>query len=191
MSDDPDRVVCRSPCHDTVARPAKRLKDHHDVPRPASRVAAPEVDREPVGVAERVDKGGAVSEPQIGAAAGSSLDAVPALQRQITDLDGDNLPSDVVGTPVPPGSGLYAFAVAVILWIGVAMADVSALIWYTWDLLATVCGKPLPRCKLRCRCVVDGSVYKAVLPSCGSWYRLEPLLRGAREIWREVVTPGT
>ena len=104
-SDDPDRVVCRSPCQDTVARPAKRLKDHHDAPHSASKVAAPEDVREPVGVEEHVDKGAAASVPQVGAVAGDSVEAVPALQVQVTELDGESLPSDVIGIPMPPRSG--------------------------------------------------------------------------------------
>ena len=77
------------------------------------------------------------------------------MQRRITDLDGELLPSDVVGTPEPPGLGFYALAVALILWIGVAMADICALLWYVWDFLATICGKPPPRCTQRCRVIVD------------------------------------
>ena len=39
---------------------------------------------------------------------------VTILQERVTELDGENLPSDVVGNPVVPRSGAYAWIVAVI-----------------------------------------------------------------------------
>ena len=87
---------------------------------------------------------------------------VAILQKRVTELDGDNLPSDIVGNPVDPRSGMYAWIVAAILWIGMVAVDWFAWLWYTWDFLATICGKPPPRCNKRCRYCIDKTVLRCL-----------------------------
>ena len=59
---------------------------------------------------------------------GSSTDAatVACFQERVTNLDGESLPSETVGTPDAPGSGWYALMVATILWVSMAALDICA-----------------------------------------------------------------
>ena len=49
---------------------------------------------------------------------------------------------------------MVSLSVAVILWMTVAALDISAWFWYIWDFVATIFGKPPPRCSVQCRYVV-------------------------------------
>ena len=66
----------------------------------------------------------------------------------------------MVGNPKDPGSGWYALVVAAILWVVLAALDICAWLWYFWDLIMAVLGRPPPICTVRCRCVVDNTVSK-------------------------------
>ena len=88
---------------------------------------------------------------------------VASLQERVTNLDGERLPSEMVGNPKAPGSGWYASIVAMILWIGLAALDTCAWFWYFWDLGAAILGRQPPRCTVRCRCVVDNTVSPRIL----------------------------
>ena len=156
-ADDPERVACRSPCQTTESRPAKRLRNAPEVAHSASMVAAPELQRELVSE-EPQDGSLPVGRRQPDAynqrptrkgrtpTGGEQIPLVPLLQEQVVELGGEQLPSEKVGTPDAPGLGLYPLAVAVVLWVAMAVLDMCAWFRTAWDFLVALCGRRPPAC---------------------------------------------
>ena len=151
---DPDSLVCRSPCQ-TETRPDKRHMDTSGASHSASKVAMSErpptsVSVNSLGDGETTATTRRLAELVQRVSVSESDDSpLTTLREQVTGLDGENSPSELEENPRIPRSGVYAWIVTATLWMGMVAVDISAWLWYTWDVLATSCGKPPPRCKVQ------------------------------------------
>ena len=162
-TDDPERVACPFPCQGTESRPTKRLRHAPMGLRSASRVAVSEL-RRALESEDPLAGSTAVTTCEVASQrTGDYL--VACLQERVVDLDGEQLPSEKVGTPMAPGSGLYPLIVAVTLCVVMAVLDICAWFWYIWDFAASLCGRQPPRCNEQCRVVVDRTVTPRILCS--------------------------